>query len=142
MAVTSVQFAVAAHIMTALGFRPGEEIGSAALAESVNADPSFVRKSLSKLAKAGLVITTRGKNGASTLARPPEQITLLDIYRASEAPATFAIHHYAIEKRCPVSANIKDCMAAVLDRAQASFERTLEQTTVAELVRQIRRKQR
>jgi len=142
MAVTSVQFAVAAHIMAALGFRPGEEIGSAALAESVNADPSFVRKSLSKLAKAGLVITTRGKNGASTLARPPKQITLLDIYRASEAPATFAIHHYAIEKRCPVSANIKDCMAAVLDRAQGSFERTLEQTTVAELVRQIRRKQR
>ena len=142
MAVTSVQFAVATHIMAALGFRPRGVIGSAMLAESVNADPSFVRKSLSKLAKAGLVVTTRGKNGASTLARPPEQITLLDIYRASEAPATFAIHHYAIEKRCPVSANIKDCMAAVLDRAQASFERTLEQTTVAELVRQIRRKQR
>jgi len=142
MAVTSVQFAVATHIMAALGFRPGEAIGSAMLAESVNADPSFVRKSLSKLAKAGLVVTTRGKNGASTLARSPKQITLLDIYRASEAPATFAIHRYAIDKRCPVSANIKDCMGAVLDRAQASFERTLEQTTVAELVRQIRRKQR
>jgi|ERR1700733_751922 Rrf2 family protein len=142
MAVTSVQFAVATHIMATLGFRSGDEIGSSMLAESVNADPSFVRKSLSKLAKAGLVITTRGKNGASTLARSPKQITLLDIYRASEAPATFAIHHYAIEKRCPVSANIKDCMADLLDRAQASFERTLAQTTLADLVRQIRRNHR
>ncbi len=142
MAVTSVQFTVATHIMAALGFRPGEEIASSTLAESVNADPSFVRKSLSKLAKAGLIITTRGKNGASTLARSPEQVTLLDIYRASKAPPTFAIHHYAIEKRCPVSANIKECMAVVLDRAQASFERTLEQTTLADVVRQIHRKRR
>lgn len=142
MAVTSVQFTVATHIMAVLGFRPEEEIPSAALASSVNADPSFVRKSLSKLARAGLVTTTRGKNGASALARPPKQITLLDIYRASEAPPTFAIHHYAIEKRCPVSANIKDCMGAVLGRAQESFERSLKHTTLAELVRQIRRKQR
>jgi len=50
-----------------------------------------VRKSLSKLSKAGLIVTTRGKNGASGLTRSPEKITLLDIYRASGAPATFAI---------------------------------------------------
>ena len=65
MSATSVQFTVAAHIMAALGFRRGEETPSAMLAESVNADPTFVRKSLSKLSKAGLIVTTRGKNGAS-----------------------------------------------------------------------------
>ncbi len=86
MSVKSVQFAVAAHIMAALGYRHGEEISSATLAESVNADPTFVRKSLSKLSKAGLVVTKRGKSGASVLARSPRQITLLDIYRASAAP--------------------------------------------------------
>src|SRR6266853_2969225 len=72
MSATSVQFTVAAHIMAALGFRHGEKIPSATLAESVNADPTFVRKSLSKLSKAGLVVTTRGKNGASRLTRLPE----------------------------------------------------------------------
>jgi len=72
MSVKSVQFTVAAHIMAALGFRSGEEIPSATLAESVNADPTFVRKSLSKLSKAGLVVTTRGKNGASGLTRSPK----------------------------------------------------------------------
>ncbi len=49
MSVKSVQFAVAAHIMAALGYFQGEEISSATLADSVNADPTFVRKSLSKL---------------------------------------------------------------------------------------------
>jgi len=51
MPATSVQFTVAAHIMATLGFFPGNELASATLAECVNADPSFVRKSLSKLSE-------------------------------------------------------------------------------------------
>jgi Rrf2 family protein len=140
MSVKSVQFAVAAHVMAALGYRHGEEISSATLAESVNADPTFVRKSLSKLSKAGLVVTKRGKSGASMLSRSPRQITLLDIYRASAAPAAFAIHSYPVEKRCPVSCHLKECMSALLSQAQISFERSLAKITLADLVGQIRRK--
>ena len=140
VSVKSVQFTVAAHIMAALGYRDGEEISSATLADSVNADPTFVRKSLSKLSKAGLVVTKRGKSGASVLARPPRQITLLDIYRASAAPPAFAIHSYPVEKRCPVSCNLKECMSEVLSQAQYSFERSLAKITLADLVGQIREK--
>jgi len=139
MPATSVQFTVAAHIMTALGFFDDKEISSATLAESVNADPTFVRKSLSKLSKAGLIVTTRGKNGASTLMRSAEQITLLDIYRASAAPPTFAIHNYPVEKRCPISRNIKGSMSSVLTKAQNSFEKTLDEITLADVVSEIRR---
>ena len=142
MSVKSVQFTVAAHIMATLGFRNGEEIPSATLAESVNADPTFVRKSLSKLSKAGLVVTTRGKNGASRLTRSPMQITLLDIYRASAAPLTFAIHSYPVEKRCPISCNIKGCMSSVLRKAQDSFENGLDGITLADIVGEIRRASR
>jgi Rrf2 family protein len=139
MAATSVQFTVAAHIMAALGFFHGEEVSSATLAESVKADPTFVRKSLSKLSKAGLIVTTRGKNGASTLTRSPEQVTLLDIYRASAAPPTFAIHSYPVEKRCPISRNIKECMSSVLKKGQNSFENALDRITLADVVGEIRR---
>ena len=68
MSVKSVQFSVATHIMSALGIYPSGEVGSATLADSVKANPTFIRKSLSKLSKAGLVVTTRGKSGASALA--------------------------------------------------------------------------
>jgi Rrf2 family protein len=138
MSATSVQFTVAAHVMAALAFVHGKEIPSATLAESVNADPTFVRKSLSKLSKAGLITTTRGKNGASALTRSPKRITLLDIYRASAAPATFAIHGYPVLKRCPISRNIKGCMSSVLEKAQDSFETTLDGITLADLVGDIR----
>jgi Rrf2 family protein len=139
---TSVQFTVAAHIMAALGFFRGKELPSATLAESVNADPTFVRKSLSKLSKAGLIVTTRGKNGASRLTGSPKQITLLDIYRASAAPPTFAIHGYPVEKRCPISRNIKGCMSSVLKKAQDSFENSLDGITLADVVGEIRRGKR
>ena len=142
MSATSVQFTVAAHIMAALGFFRGKQIPSATLAESVNADPTFVRKSLSKLSKAGLIVTKRGKNGASSLTRPAEQITLLDIYRASAAPATFAIHDYPVQKRCPISRNIKGSMSSVLKKAQNSFENTLDRLTLADVVGEIRRASR
>ena len=133
MSATSVQFTVAVHIMAALAFYRGREVASATLARSVNANPSFVRKSLSKLSKAGLIVTTRGKLGASVLARPPKSITLLDIYRASEAPPAFAIHSYQVEKRCPVSCTIKDRLSSVLGRAQGSFEKSLGGITLADV---------
>jgi Rrf2 family protein len=142
MAVTSVQFAVATHIMTALGFHDGAQVTSRMLAASVNADPTFVRKSLSKLAKAGLVVTTRGKAGACSLSRPAEKITLREIYLASEAPGTFAIHSYPVEKACPISSNIKACLSAIQLETQRNVERGLAEITLADVVRDIRRRTR
>ncbi len=139
MSATNVQFSVAVHMMTALGFHYGsKELNSRILAESVRADPSFIRSALSKLVKAGLVVATRGRYGSCALSRPPEQITLLDIYRASEAPPTFAIHHYPVEEACPTSTHIKPTLAGLLEEYQRSFEQSLAKTTLAEVVAGIR----
>ncbi|MYN09658.1 Rrf2 family transcriptional regulator [Pseudoduganella aquatica] len=142
MSQKNVQFTVAAHIAAVLGYRYGEDVTSAILAGSVNAEPTFVRRSIAKLAKAGIVSATRGKNGACTLARPPQDVSLLDIYRASAAPATFAIHDYDVQPVCPVSDHIKESMAEVLDDAQAGFEARLAARTLASLIDSIQLKER
>jgi Rrf2 family protein len=141
MAGTSVQFAVATHIMTALGFHYGKDVTSSALATSVNTNATFVRKALSRLAKAGLVVSTRGKNGHCSLSRPPEEITLKDIYLASEAPAPFALHGYPVEKTCPISSNIKGCMSVIQEQTQIGFQASLSAITLASVVAQIRQRQ-
>jgi Rrf2 family protein len=138
MSVKNLQFAVSMHIVATLGYRRGEPVTSGELANSVNAEPSFVRRSIAKLAKAGLVATTRGKYGACALARAPEEITLLDIYRAAEAPPAASPHHYPVQPACPVSTAIQPCMAVVLHEAQAGFEAGLAGRTLAELVESIR----
>ena len=139
MATTNIQFSVAAHIMTALGDHYGEHCTSSFLAESVHATPSFVRKSISKLVKAGLVVTTRGNAGYCALSRTSAKISLLDIYRASEAPATFEIHNYPVEKTCRTSSNIKRIMGDVLPKAQRGFEERLATVTLADMVAEVRK---
>jgi DNA-binding IscR family transcriptional regulator len=141
MSASSIQFSLATHIMAALAFYIGDDISSSSLAESINAEPSFVRKSLSKLAKAGLVVTSRGKHGHCAIAREPDKITLRDIYDASNAPVSFAIHGYLAETVCPVSSNFRICMSGIQLEVQRSLEQALEKTTLAELLDKIRSRQ-
>jgi hypothetical protein len=50
----------------------------------------------------------------------------------SAAPPAFGIHSYPVDKRCPVSCNLKECMSWVLSQTQGSFERSLAKIALAE----------
>jgi Rrf2 family protein len=132
--MTNTQFAIATHIMAALGHAAGKEVNSAEIAGSVNTSSSFVRRILAKLSKAGLVKTATGKGGSCWLARPARRISLLDIYRAVEAPKAFAIHQYPAEKRCPVSCGIKPALSRILAETQQAIEGSLSRTSLAEVI--------
>jgi Rrf2 family protein len=134
---TSTQFSIAVHLMIALGFNGERQATSGELALSVNTSPSFVRRILAKLSKANLVSTTTGKSGSCLLAKKPEDISLLEIYSAVGAPETFAIHDYPVQSKCRVSCNIEATMRKVLTKAQKSFEETLAQTSLAEVIADI-----
>ena len=131
---TNTQFSIAVHLMIALGFDEGRHATSTHLATSINTSPSFVRRILAKLSKANLVSTTTGKSGFCLLAKKPEDIFLLEIYKAVDAPATFAIHDYPVQNHCRVSCNIEAVMRKVLRKAQNSFEGSLGETTLAEVI--------
>jgi Rrf2 family protein len=133
MAVNT-QFAIAVHIMTTLACSRDRDVTSARLAGSVNTSSSFVRRVLAKLSKAGLVETATGKNGSCWLARRPRDISLLEIYRAVDAPKVFAIHGYPAHRPCPVSCKIKPALGRVLRRAQMSMENSLEKISLAEVM--------
>lgn len=134
---TNTQFSIAVHLMIALGFKCERQATSNELAMSINTSPSFVRRILSKLSKSGLVSTTTGKAGACVLAKKPEEISLLDIYKAVDAPRTFAIHDYPVQSSCMVSCNIEETMRKVLEKAQKSFEGSLQETSLAEIIADI-----
>jgi Rrf2 family protein len=118
----NTQFPIAVHIMAALGYRRGQNTTSAELAMSINTSASFVRRTLAKLSKAGLVETATGKAGACWLARETKDISLLDIYAAVDAPKAFSIHHYNEQKACPVSCHIKAALDKALSKTQKATE--------------------
>src|SRR6478609_4429112 len=116
------QFSIAVHLMAGLGYCTESDRTSAQLAASVNTSPSFIRRTLAKLSKAGLISTSKGKNGFTRLAKKPAEISLLDIYQAVEAPKAFSIHHYEALGPCTVSCNIKKALERALDQTQAAME--------------------
>jgi len=124
--------------MTALGDHHGEPVTSVHLTASVRAHESQVRSVLSKLVKAGLVVTSRGRNGFSSLSRPANKITLLEIYKAIEAPPVFSIHKYPKEKTCRTSCAHKEAMAELLQDTQQAFETRLSQRRLSEMVEKAR----
>ena len=130
----NTQFAIAAHIMTALAYHHGKDITSAQLAMSVNTSASFIRRTLAKLSKAGLVKTTTGKAGACRLEKKPERISLLDIYAAVDAPKAFVVHAYADQKACVVSCRIKASLEKALEKTQAGMEASLGKISLAEIL--------
>ena len=132
------RFAVAVHITSLLGTMGGQPCTSEWIAGSVNTNPVVVRRLLSALAKAGLVVSSRGSNGGSVLARPPERITLLDIHRAVDEDETPALHNQPPNPACPVGRNIQSVLIRVLDRAEAAKEAVLATTTLAEVVGALR----
>jgi Rrf2 family protein len=132
--MANTQFAIATHIMAALGHAAGKEVNSAEIAGSVNTSSSFVRRILAKLSKAGLVKTATGKGGSCWLARPARHISLLDVYRAVEAPKAFAIHQYPPEKQCPVSCGIKPALNRVLAETQQAIEGSLKRKSLAAVI--------
>jgi Rrf2 family protein len=133
MAAVNTQFSIAVHILAVLGRHPAG-FCSGDLAQSVNANASFVRRVVSKLSKAGLVSATTGKGGACLLAKKPGEVSLLDVYKAVEAPKAFALHSYPVQKSCLVSCGIKTAMEKVLTKSQKSLEDSLKKITLAEIV--------
>jgi Rrf2 family protein len=134
----NTQFPIAVHLMAVLGNRRGQNTTSAMLAGSVNTSPSFVRRILAKLSKAGLVETATGKAGACWLARDAREISLLNIYEAVDAPKAFSIHHYAEQKACPVSCNIKTALDKALAKTQKAMETTLDEINLEKIIKDVK----
>jgi Rrf2 family protein len=56
------------------------------IAEEQSIPPSFLAKIISQLSIAGLIHTSRGARGGVSLARQPEEITILEVVEAIDGP--------------------------------------------------------
>ena len=64
----------------------GAWVKAAAVARAQQIPPRFLENILVALRRAGLVESRRGSEGGFKLARPPAQITVADVIRATEGP--------------------------------------------------------
>jgi Rrf2 family protein len=86
---------MAMHAMGLLALRPDEPRSSKAIAACFHISDAHLSKIMQRLVKVGLLRSIRGPKGGFTLAKAPDQITLMDVFTAIEGPVETA--------RCPFS---------------------------------------
>ncbi|MGN9777637.1 Rrf2 family transcriptional regulator [Micromonospora sp. H33] len=130
---------IATHVLTwlALAQRRGQEVlTSDQIAASVNTNPVIIRRSLGDLRRAGLVEVRHGAGAGWSLARAPEEITLLQLYDAVGAEPPFGLHRTEPNLECPVGRGIRPVLGDVYGRVEWVMRRELADTSIADVLRE------
>lgn len=141
----SSRFTVAVHILSGLAISGDEPLTSEAIAHSVHTNPTVIRRLLVMLGQAGLSHSRLGQGGGSLLAKPAEDVTLLDVYRVVENQPLFSIHSVRNDSEsgdCLVARHIGDTLQPAMGRAVLAFENELSKITIADIVADIRSRER
>ena len=127
----SSRFTIAVHI-----FEKDHKITSDFLADSIQVNPVVIRRLLSQLKAAGLVRVQRGSGGAS-MAKPLDQITFLDIYRAVDCVEEGALFHFHENPNpnCPVGRNVHRVLDGRLKQIQDAMEREMAGITLESVMK-------
>lgn len=132
----SSRFTLAVHIFACIDtFKEEHKVTSDFLAKSTNVNPVIIRKILSQLKSASLVNVARGAGGA-TIAKPLNEITLLDVYKAVECVDNGELFHFHENpnQNCPVGRNIHNALDDKLDKVQQAMENELRSITIADVI--------
>jgi Rrf2 family cysteine metabolism transcriptional repressor len=128
------------RLMVELGRQPSEvPVSLSAIAEAERLPLSYMEHLVAKLRAAGLVTSTRGAHGGYRLARPAEEITMVEVVEALEGQiAPMECFHDAPEGKVLCSHETDGdhaCATKLLwTKVQGGVTRALAGTTLAELV--------
>lgn len=139
---TSSRFAFAVHILALLSLQDDVPLSSEMIAGSVNTNAALIRRLLTMLADAGLTTSQLGAGGGALLARAPEDISLLEIYRAVDDAQLFALHREAPNPDCMVGRHIQSVLTGIIDDAQQAMEASLAARTLADATADVVRAER
>ncbi|WP_254127286.1 Rrf2 family transcriptional regulator [Aquihabitans sp. G128] len=120
---------------------PERPLPVATLAELNGLPTPYLNKQLQALARAGVVTSTPGARGGFALARPPEEITVLDVVQAIDGTEG-AFRCTEIRQQGPLPAGRgafrSPCqIASVMGRAEAAWRAELAAETVAGLAGEV-----
>jgi len=128
-------YAIRAMIYVA-GLPPDSRVATAAISEAESIPLPFLTKVIAHLVRSGLVTTSRGMGGGVSVARPPEEITLLDVLEAVEGPISLnrcllrgascevepycAVHDVWVDVQAHLIAKLRSVTLSQLARNQAA----------------------
>ncbi len=133
------RFPVSVHIMLTLAYHQDELINSEYLSKSLNTNPTFIRKLVSRLVEAGLIESFRGKGGGIKIAQSPSKISLADIYAASlEDKTLVSPHKKPVSKACIVSCSMNAILCDIVQGIESSTKSYLSKMYLSDLLKKVK----
>ncbi|MGZ3657681.1 MAG: Rrf2 family transcriptional regulator [Bdellovibrionota bacterium] len=130
------RFYMSVHLMTSLAFQECQEgklSTSEQLAKGLRTNPAVVRRLVAKLVAARLLKAYKGKKGGVELARCPDEITLGDIYEASQDQPRLRAPDKRAHRPCPVSCAMGGLMGEIFGEMERKSLQYLRGITLANL---------
>ena len=119
------------------GLPEGRYLSTKALAELHGVPKEYLSKALQSLSQAGLVLTTLGPSGGYRLARPPAELTFLEIVEAVEGKSrTFVCTEIRANNPCRPKGHCDSspcAVARVMWEADEAWRQKLRSVTLADL---------
>ncbi len=128
----------AIHILVALYYM-GSSLDSKKLAMSLQTNPALIRRILSQLSKAKLIVTEKGKGGGSTLAKKLSEITIGDVYQALGENRIFKSFDKKPFEKCEVSCCMKDTLDNLYEDIEDVMLKRMHKITLAQVIKGIKR---
>ena len=132
--MNDTRFAAAVHMLVMVS-ESAVPLSSERIANSVGTNATYIRKLASSLRRAGIIESRRGSAGFRLLKRP-DNLTLLDIYRAVcevDEVAVFDLHRNANDK-CIVGRHISSVLGDMFVGISAAAARELEARTLGDCI--------
>ncbi|MFC6314937.1 Rrf2 family transcriptional regulator [Lapidilactobacillus achengensis] len=123
----------AVHILAFVYVYADGNLSSTAIAASIEANPSMVRRMMSTLVKAGLLNSQPGKV-ALRLAKAPEDISLLDVYLVIEDNRNLLHVDEKTNPLCIVGGNIQGTLNGVYTQVQTAAETQMAQVSLRDII--------
>ena len=124
----SSRFTIALHIFACVDtFKNDRKVTSDFLAASINTNPVIIRRILTQLKKAGLIIVARGTGGIE-VTRELSEISFYDVYQAIEPveDGNLFRFHEGPNPQCPVGRHIHDLLDDKLNAIQTAMENEMK----------------
>ena len=118
---------LALHAAIFLANAPAGQASSREMAAALSVSEAHLSKVLNRLAKAGILHSTRGPSGGFSLQRPPEAITLLEVYEATEGP----FHSPTCLWETPKCGRVGCLLGELMHEVNARIHEVLSATTLA-----------
>ena len=115
------------------------DLSSTVIADSIQTNPAFVRQIMMKLKKAGLMSSVNG-HAKPSLAKPTEEITLLDIYKAVEGSKPLLHLDTHTNPDCGVGVNIQLALQDYYNEIQKGTETHMSGISLQDIIGLYRKK--